>query len=356
MCKKLLILTLAAAAVLSPAALKGTVAVDGHFDDGAIGVDGLQRPQPVGTVIVDDHFDDGAIGTNTKGIGTGFNSVEKTGGTVTESNSFAHLNNAINGAARSVIASKDGIVLGPGVARFQFKGITFARDTANTGTGTCGRTAVGVRGNNTAEDVHTAGVANGFWIQFESGDIGEANTSWSGISTLFYESSAHVKTVLATWRFNTLSWHHNDPATMNFKPVLDVTLDLSANGYSLTIKGDTISSVTGSLSNSYESARIKNELTKGYAFAYNQGEAPGLDMSIDEVIISSVVPGSARVLNPRDAATDEFGFGLPAAKPNTASFRPVAELVSPRVSPCLRNRDRSASAARNREWRGQCRD
>jgi hypothetical protein len=255
-----------------------------------------------------------------------------------------------------VIASKDGIVLGPGVARFQFKGITFARDTANTGTGTCGRTAVGVRGNNTAEDVHTAGVANGFWIQFESGDIGEANTSWSGISTLFYESSAHVKTVLATWRFNTLSWHHNDPATMNFKPVLDVTLDLSANGYSLTIKGDTISSVTGSLSNSYESARIKNELTKGYAFAYNQGEAPGLDMSIDEVIISSVVPGSARVLNPRDAATDEFGFGLPAAKPNTASFRPVAELVSPRVSPCLRNRDRSASAARNREWRGQCRD
>jgi hypothetical protein len=256
-----------------------------------------------GTVIVDDHFNDGAIGTNTTGIGTGFNTVSLTGGSVTESDSSVHLNNTTNGAARAAIASKDGIALGTGVARFEFQGISFARNAGNTGTGTTGRTAVGVRGDSTAEDVDTA-VANGFWIQFESGDIGENNASWSGASTLFYESSAHVKTVLATWKFNTLNWDDNNPATMNFTPVLDITLDLTLTGYSLTIKGDTISSVTGSLAGSYASAGITNELTTGYAFAFNQGEAPGLDMSIDRIVIMFASLELASLPSPANGAQD----------------------------------------------------
>jgi hypothetical protein len=257
------------------------------------------------SVIVDDHFDDGVIGTNTTGIGTGFNTVGLTGGSVTESDSSAHLINTTNGAARAGIASKEGASLAAGISRFEFRGVSFARNTGNTGTGSTGRTAVGVRGNGTAEDVD-AGVATGFWIQFESGDIGETNASWSGTSTLFYESSTHVKTVLATWKFDTLNWDDNNSATMNFTPVLDVTLDLSPAGYSLTIKGDTISNVTGSLSGSYASAGITNELTTGHAFAFNQGEAPGLDMSVHQIVIMEDAPPPvlASLPNPEDDEKD----------------------------------------------------
>jgi hypothetical protein len=265
----------------------------------------MLSPAVLGNIIVDDHFDDGAIGTNTTGIGTGFNTVALTGGSVTESDSSAHLINTINGAARAGIASKEGAAIGADIARFEFQGVSFARNTGNTGTGTTGRTAVGVRGDGTAEDVD-AGVATGFWIQFESGDIGETNASWSGTSTLFYESSTNVKTVLATWKFDTLNWDDNNPATMNFTPVLDVTLDLSPTGYSLTIEGDTISNVTGSLSGSYASAGITNELTTGHAFVFNQGEAPGLDVSVDQIVIMEGVPAPvlASLPNPEDGEED----------------------------------------------------
>jgi hypothetical protein len=265
----------------------------------------ILSPAVLGNIIVDDNFDDGAIGTNNTGIGTGFNTVSLTGGSVTESDSSANLINTVNGAARAGIASKEGAVIGGKIARFEFIGVSFARNTANTGTGTTGRTAVGVRGDSTAEDVD-GGVATGFWIQFESGDIGETNASWSGTSTLFYESSAGVKTVLATWEYNTLNWDDNNAATMDFTPVLDITLDLGPNGYTLTIEGDTISNVTGSLSGTYASAGITNELTMGYAFAFNQGEAPGLNMSIDEIVIMEGVPAPvfAALPNPEDGGKD----------------------------------------------------
>ncbi len=77
MCKRLLILVLVA--ILSPVVLGGNLG---------------------GNIIVDDDFNDGAIGTNTNGIGTGFNVYTATGGAVTETNSFANLNDTGNGAAQ----------------------------------------------------------------------------------------------------------------------------------------------------------------------------------------------------------------------------------------------------------------
>ena len=265
----------------------------------------LLCPAVLGEVIVDDHFDDGDIGANATGIGTGFDTVSLTGGSVTESDSSANLINTNNGAARAGIASNEGASLGAGITRFEFRGVSFLRNTGNTGTGSTGRTAVGVRGDGTAEDVD-GGVATGFWIQFESGDIGQNNASWSGTSTLFYESSTGIKTVLATWEFDTLNWDDNNAATMDFTPVLNVTLDLSPSGYSLTIEGDTISNVTGSLSGSYASAGITNELTIGHAFAFNQGEAPGLNMSVDQIVVTEDASGPelASLPNPADDATD----------------------------------------------------
>jgi hypothetical protein len=131
----------------------------------------------------------------------------------------------------------------------------------------------------------------GFWIQFESDSlVTGANSQFNGTSTLFYNSSTDVKTTLATWTFDTLNWDDwaNFPATANFTPVLDIVLALDATGYSLTIAGDTISNVTGALSNTYAAAGIVNELTAGHAFAFAQTENPSLFTTVDQIVITGV--------------------------------------------------------------------
>jgi len=277
MCKRLLVLALVA--MLSPAVL--------------------------GDIIVDDHFDDGDIETNTTGIGTGFNYWDVGwSGNVTEADSKVILNGPVHGGSRASIASKEGATLGADICRFEFQGVSFA--VGNTGTGTTARDCVGVKEGNEAWD-YDEGLPTGFWIQFENTSLTANDASaWNGTSVLFYESSTDVKTVLATWEFDTLNWDDNNAGTMDLTPILNIILDLGPTGYSLTIEGDTISNVTGSLSGTYAAAGITNELSTGYATAYIQSESPGIDILIDQIVIMEGAPGPelASVPSPDDEAVD----------------------------------------------------
>ncbi|MCE5185120.1 MAG: PEP-CTERM sorting domain-containing protein [Planctomycetaceae bacterium] len=252
-------------------------------------------------IIVDDHFNDGVIGTNTGGIGTGFNGDGIWGGTVTESGTSVTLASGAAGWERANIASKEGALIGA-TARYEFLGVSFAKNATSWGGGSTDRLYFGVRGSNSTGDGSLGdGQDNpdtGFWIQMESDSVpmGTGNGSWTGTSCLFYESASNVRTVLASWTFDTLNWDDNNAGTMNFTPVLDVTLDLDATGYSLTIAGDTISNVTGLLANTYAAAGITNELTMGYAASFFQGEAPSVDTSIDRIVISTVPEPATMVL------------------------------------------------------------
>jgi hypothetical protein len=252
----------------------------------------------LGGTIVDDDFNDGNIETNTTGIGTGFNFWDiGWSGNVTEANSLVKLNGPVHGGSRCSIASKEGAGIGSDTSRFEFRGVSFS--VGNTSAGTTARDCVGVKEGNAAWD-YDAGQPTGFWIQFENTSLLAADGAggWNGTSVLFYESSANVRTALATWSFNTLNWY---PGTQNLTPVLDITLDLDATGYALSIAGDTITLLSGSLSNSYAEAGITNELATGYATAYIQSENPGIDISIDSIIIT--IPEIARNPNPANGAT-----------------------------------------------------
>jgi hypothetical protein len=238
-----------------------------------------------GAVIVDDHFDDGNVGTNTNGIGSGFNGGDWL---TTESNSRVRFN-GLAGWAQPRITSKEGVALGTETASFQFLGVSFAKNVENTGTGSTDRLYLGVKGIDTSNEMH-GNPDTGFWIQIESDSVLTAggNGRWTGTSTLFYESSANARTSLGSWTFDTLNWDDNDPLTMNFSPVLDFVLDLGSDGYALTISGDTISFLTGSLSGTYAAAGITNELMMGYAAVHNQGEAPGIDAYVDRIVVTGI--------------------------------------------------------------------
>ena len=237
-----------------------------------------------GTVLVDDHFDDGAIGTNTAGIGSGFNSWDgEWSATVTETGSNVTIHNPVHGGSRASIASKDGAAIGSGVSRFKFRGIRFAVAN-NTTSGTTARNCIGVKEGNAAWD-YDNGLPTGFWIQFENDSLlalSGTNDGWNGTTVLFYEASDNSKTVLATWEFDTLNWDSGIP---DFTPILDMTLDLGADGYSLTVEGDSITLLSGSLSNTYADAGITNELMVGYATAYVQSENPNVNISIDQIAV-----------------------------------------------------------------------
>jgi len=265
MCKKLLVLALVA--MLSPAVF--------------------------GSIIVADDFDDGDIGTNTTGIGTGFNWGTWSGGAaVTESGTTVTLENSEVAWARASITSKEGAALGTALAGYLFQGVSFSQSPNGWDWGgDTDRLAIGVKADNTAMEFDT-GVWQGFWIQFESDSIFTgSNSQFNGTSTLFYVSSAGAKTTLATWTFDTLNWDDwaNFAATADFTPVLDLYLNLSSTGYSLTICGDTISNVTGDLSAAYADKGIDiSELPMGYAFAYAQTENPSLFTSIDSIVITGI--------------------------------------------------------------------
>jgi hypothetical protein len=263
----------------------------------------MLSPAVLGDIIVDDHFDDGDIETNTTGIGTGFNYWDiGWSGNVTEANSKVTLNGPVHGGSRASIASKEGAGIGSGISRFEFQDVSFA--VGNTSAGTTARDCVGVKEGNAAWD-YDEGLPTGFWIQFENNSLTTPTGAggWNGTSVLFYESSTDVKTVLATWSFDTLNWY---PGAQNLAPVLDIVLDLDATGYALSIAGDTITLLSGSLSNTYTAAGITNELTTGYATAYIQSENPGIDISIDQIVITEGASGpeSASLPSPADEAVD----------------------------------------------------
>ena len=261
---------------------------------------GMLSPVALGVVIVDDHFDDGAIGTNTTGIGTGFNSGTWSGGAViTESGTTVTLENSEVAWARVAITSKEGAAIGTNTAHYEFLGVSFSQSPNGWDWGgTTDRLALGVKDTNAATESDT-GFWPGLYIQFESDSIMTGiNSGFNGTSTLFYRSAGGVNTLLATWSFDTLNWDDwaNFAATANFTPILNLILDLSPTGYSLDIQGDTITLLSGSLSDTYAAAGITNELTVGYAFAYEQTENPSLYTSIDQIIITGDVPEPATLV------------------------------------------------------------
>ena len=234
------------------------------------------------TIVVDDHFDDGVVGTNEHGIGTGFNSTAGlVNSTVTEADSHVILNGPTHGGSRCSIASKDGAVMGDGISRFEFRGVSFA--VGNPGTGSTARNCIGVKEGAASWD-YDGGLPTGFWVQFENNSLTTAagTGGWNGTSVLFYEANDNTKTVLATWTFDTLNWN---AGTRNLEPVLDITLDIGPDGYALIIEGDTITMLSGSLAGTFAAAGITNELTVGHASAYIQSENPGINILIDRIII-----------------------------------------------------------------------
>ncbi len=202
-----------------------------------------------------------------------------------------------------MITSKDAVTIGSGITRFEFKGLTFALSVAGTGIGPS-RTVVGVKDDDVADNPDD-NTKPGFYVQFESDSFSNATNdgAWNGISALIYVALDGTRTVLARWQFDTLNW---DSGTQNFTPVLDVTLDLTPVGYSLTIEGDTIKILSGALSGSYASAGFTNELTTGYAYVFNQSEFPLINLSVDRIIATENVspPMYASNPNPEDGEGD----------------------------------------------------
>ena len=257
------------------------------------------------TVVVDDHFDDGDVSTNTTGIGSGFNFWDiDWDATVTEADSTITLNGPTHGGSRCSTTSIEGAAIGSGISRFEFRGVSFA--VGNTGSGSTARDCIGVKEGNETWDFDE-GLPTGFWIQFENDSLCTADGSggWNGTSVLFYEAADDTKTVLASWEFDTLNW---DSGAQELTPALDITLDLEADGYSLTIEGDSVTLLSGSLSNSYAAAGITNELTVGYVTSYIQSENPGIDISIDRIIMTEdAVSDSIRPYDPMAIPQNEDG-------------------------------------------------
>jgi hypothetical protein len=230
---------------------------------------------------LDDHFDDGTLGTNPGGTGSGFNAD----GGASESDSTAKFTNGF-GWDRPRMTSKDGVAMGPGISRFEFLGISFAKNPTNPHTGSTDRLYLGSRAAARptawrATRIRVSGSRLKATVLPPAAETGLDRTS-----TLFYESSTDVSTKLASWTFDTLNWDDNNPATMNFTPVLDITLDLGPVGYWLVIEGDTISNLTGSFFSTYADAGITNELTTGYAAVFVQSENPGINTAIDRIVIT----------------------------------------------------------------------
>jgi hypothetical protein len=248
---------------------------------------GMLSPLALGAVNVDDHFDDGVVDTNTGGIGTGFNFWDiGWNATVTEADSKIILNGPTHGGSRCSMTSKEGAVLGGGLSRFEFKGVSFA--VGNTGTGATARNCIGVKQGNETWDFD-GGLPTGFWVQFENTSLTTANGSggWNGTSVLFYEAIDNTKTVLATWTFDTLNWN---AGTQNLTPILDITLDISADGYEMVIEGDTITLLSGSLAGTFAGAGFTNEVTEGFCDSLHPSENPGINILIDQIIITENVP------------------------------------------------------------------
>ena len=259
----------------------------------------------LGTVVLDNGFNDANnnIGLNTNGVGHGFTTyVNAASGQdgftyALETNSLAQLSSSVNGANRESIDSIDAFPVNAGGTLYQFSGVSFTNQLHNTGTGNTDRLLLGVQINGTAGDWIENGPAampGGFWIQFNSDSeaLGTGNGAWAdNTSVLFYVDGNGNRTELATWQFDNLRW--GPSGTINYAPVLDIQLTLSATTWSLNIAGDTQGGGNPlSFSGTYAGVGITNVLLNGLnnpcLGAEDQTEAPGIIISIDRVIVKQL--------------------------------------------------------------------
>jgi hypothetical protein len=139
------------------------------------------------TVVLDDNFNDYLVGTNLittniGGIGKGFTVFTSAAQSATvfanESNGFARLSVSANGAVRASIGSRDSIGINGGLGtRYEFKGVSFTNQVANTGTGSTDRLMLGVQSSATAGDWPQGPLGTipaGFWIQINSDGLPNA--------------------------------------------------------------------------------------------------------------------------------------------------------------------------------------
>jgi PKD repeat protein len=116
----------------------------------------------------------------------------------------------------------------------------------------------------------------------------------NGTSSFVYNSASNVKTILATWTFDTLSLA--DTGVTNVP--LDITIEVTATDWSIDILGDTADSgFPISFSGTHAGSGITNSVDTGHAFAFNQSESPNLAMSIGYVEIATLASVGA-VIDP----------------------------------------------------------
>jgi hypothetical protein len=282
-------------------------------------------------VVYDDDFLDGVLGINTNGIGSGFSSYQA----FVEANTYAReqggllqLSSSINGARRESVVSKDAIAISAAGTKFEFRGVTFANQTANTGAPNTDRLFLGVANTGPiADDFFESGAQNmpdGFWISIMTDHVvlGTGNGSWTGTSTLFYKATDGSRTALASWTFNTLFWDNSGSPPNNFTPTLNISLTLGATDWAFSITGDTLPGGSPiSFSGTYAGSGINNQLINGlnpaHFAAFNQTEGPGIIMSVDRMVATHV--GDLAVTTPR--------FSTPAYGYNTNGVR-AGEAVS----------------------------
>ncbi|QDS99573.1 PEP-CTERM sorting domain-containing protein [Adhaeretor mobilis] len=235
-------------------------------------------------VIVNDTFDDGDLGTNATGTGDGLNTFVAGGGSaIDESGGSANMTLPTNGGRRANFTTKDGAsVNSTVVSTFEINEVNLPINVANTGTGNTDRLYFGVRANSSAADVGNP--QEGFWIQIESDSLvtGTGNGDFSnGISSLFYQNSAGARNQLASFTFDSMDFTLDAVSVTNPNP-LSFVFELTADTYDVTIGGDTISNITGSLSGNFT-----HGMTTGFASWAGQTENPGLDITVGEVVIET---------------------------------------------------------------------
>ncbi len=245
--------------------------------------------------LVIDDFDDGDLTTNTSGVGSGFTTyASNNGAEVTEAGGKVLFSLPFNGGRRAAITSVDAAAINTvETSRFEFNEINLPINAANTGTGDTDRVLFGVSNFGSADDTG-ANPHPSFYIQVEADGIatGAGNTGFNGTSVLFFESVDDTRTILATWEFDGLDF---SGAVTNSTP-LSFVFDITESTYSLSISGDTISNLAGSLSGNFT-----HGLDVGYANVFAQVEGPGINPEIGQVVITEATAG---VLGDFDADGD----------------------------------------------------
>lgn len=285
-------------AMLSKSAHADFVFLDNDFNDAT----GITNSGEATTVF-----------SNTNGIGGGFNVATWSGGAIIESNSVIVTTSPHNGADRNGFSSVNGVSISSSGTRFEWKNVRFTQDPTsppNT-TGHTDRLYFGVASTNDLAVSSGGWQANpppgGFYVQIESDSVGAGTGGSSAFdenSVLFYRNAAgqYLSQPLAQWRFDNLRFASVTNGG-NYSPTLDVQLTLDGAHWSLTITGDTRDGGSPiSFSGNYSDLGINpGELTTAYVVGFDQTENPGIDMSIDRVIVSqlgSFIVGTPKISTP----------------------------------------------------------